>query len=143
MGRKNWLFVGSEDGATANTTFISLIASCELHGIEPWRYEEDRQECCDDDDRGALAVHVNTVDRIVIRVGVAVQSASEQARVLAQPVVRFLSSPSGVYSKVEASNEMRQSWSSWIAGVSPVTTPLVSISYDDRTPYAATPWVAS
>ena len=41
VGRKNWLFVGSEDGATANTTFISLIASCELHGIEPWRYLRD------------------------------------------------------------------------------------------------------
>ena len=32
---------GSEDGANANTTFISLIASCELHGIEPWRYLRD------------------------------------------------------------------------------------------------------
>lgn len=41
VGRKNWLFVGSADGATANTTFISLIASCELHGIEPWRYLRD------------------------------------------------------------------------------------------------------
>jgi transposase len=41
VGRKNWLFVGSEDGALANTTFISLIASCELHGIEPWRYLRD------------------------------------------------------------------------------------------------------
>ena len=41
VGRKNWLFVGSEDGAIANTTFISLIASCELHGIEPWRYLRD------------------------------------------------------------------------------------------------------
>jgi hypothetical protein len=26
VGRKNWIFVGSEDGATANTTFVSLIA---------------------------------------------------------------------------------------------------------------------
>jgi transposase len=25
----------------ANTTFVSLIASCELHGIEPWRYLRD------------------------------------------------------------------------------------------------------
>ncbi len=41
VGRKNWIFVGSEDGATANTTFVSLIASCELHGIEPWRYLRD------------------------------------------------------------------------------------------------------
>jgi transposase len=41
VGRKNWIFVGSEDGAAANTTFVSLIASCELHGIEPWRYLRD------------------------------------------------------------------------------------------------------
>ncbi len=41
VGRKNWIFVGSEDGATANTTFVSLIASCELHGLEPWRYLRD------------------------------------------------------------------------------------------------------
>lgn len=41
VGRKNWLFVGSENGALANTVFVSLIASCELHGIEPWRYLRD------------------------------------------------------------------------------------------------------
>jgi transposase len=41
VGRKNWLFVGSEDGAAANTTFVSRIASCELHGLEPWRYLRD------------------------------------------------------------------------------------------------------
>ncbi|RYZ01321.1 MAG: hypothetical protein EOO73_35965 [Myxococcales bacterium] len=39
--RKNWTFVGSEDGATANTTFVSLIARCELLGFEPWRYPCD------------------------------------------------------------------------------------------------------
>ncbi len=41
VGRKNWLFVGSEEGAIANTVFVSLIASCELHGIEPWAYLRD------------------------------------------------------------------------------------------------------
>ena len=41
VGRKNWVFVGSEDGALANTVFVSLIASCELHAIEPWRYLRD------------------------------------------------------------------------------------------------------
>jgi transposase len=40
-GRKNWLFVGSEDGARANTTFVSLLASCQMHGIEPWGYLRD------------------------------------------------------------------------------------------------------
>jgi hypothetical protein len=41
VGRKNWLFVGSEDGAKANTTFVSLLASCAMHGIEPWAYLRD------------------------------------------------------------------------------------------------------
>jgi transposase len=41
IGRKNWLFVGSEDGAAANTTFVSLLASCRLHDVEPWAYLRD------------------------------------------------------------------------------------------------------
>ncbi len=41
IGRRNWLFVGSEDGALANTTFVSLIASCRLHDIEPFAYLRD------------------------------------------------------------------------------------------------------
>ena len=41
LGRKNWLFCGSEDGAEWNTVFVSLIASCALHGIEPWAYLRD------------------------------------------------------------------------------------------------------
>jgi transposase len=41
VGRKNWLFVGSEDGAEWNTIAVSLIASCKLHGIEPWAYLRD------------------------------------------------------------------------------------------------------
>lgn len=31
LGRKNWLFVGSDDGGHANATFVSLLASCQLH----------------------------------------------------------------------------------------------------------------
>ena len=38
VGRKNWLFVGSDDGAQWNTIAVSLIASCQLHDIEPWAY---------------------------------------------------------------------------------------------------------
>jgi transposase len=41
IGRRNWLFVGSEDGARVNTTFVSLLASCRLHGIEPFGYLRD------------------------------------------------------------------------------------------------------
>jgi transposase len=40
-GRKNWMFVGSEDGARTNTVFVSLLASCMMHGIEPWGYLRD------------------------------------------------------------------------------------------------------
>ena len=35
------LFLGSDQGALANTTFVSLTASCQLHGIEPWAYLHD------------------------------------------------------------------------------------------------------
>ena len=41
IGRKNWLFVGSEDGANANAAFTSLLASCRMHEVEPWRYIRD------------------------------------------------------------------------------------------------------
>jgi transposase len=41
VGRKAWLFVGSEDGAKVNTIFVSLLASCAMHRIEPWGYLRD------------------------------------------------------------------------------------------------------
>lgn len=41
VGRRNWLFVGSDDGAEANTVFVSLLASCRMHGIEPLAYIRD------------------------------------------------------------------------------------------------------
>lgn len=41
VGRKNWLFVGNDDGAEWNAIAVSLIASCALHGIEPWAYLRD------------------------------------------------------------------------------------------------------
>jgi hypothetical protein len=41
VGRKNWLFVGSDEGGAVNATFVSLIASCQLHGIEPFAYLRD------------------------------------------------------------------------------------------------------
>jgi transposase len=41
VGRKNWLFVGSDHGAEANAAFTSLLASCQLHGLEPWAYLRD------------------------------------------------------------------------------------------------------
>lgn len=41
VGRKNWLFVGSDDGGVVNATFVSLIASCQLHGLDPFQYLRD------------------------------------------------------------------------------------------------------
>ncbi len=41
VGRKNWLFCGSDSGATWAATAVSLIASCEMHGVEPWAYLRD------------------------------------------------------------------------------------------------------
>jgi hypothetical protein len=41
VGLHNWLFCGSEDGAHWNATVVSLVASCQLHGIEPWAYLRD------------------------------------------------------------------------------------------------------
>jgi transposase len=41
IGRRNWLFVGSDDGAEVNTVFVSRLASCGLHQLEPWTYLRD------------------------------------------------------------------------------------------------------
>ncbi len=41
IGRKNWLFVGSDEGGDVNTTIVSLLASCGLHKVEPFAYMLD------------------------------------------------------------------------------------------------------
>ncbi len=41
VGRKNWIFVGSDDGGAVNALFSSLLASCRLCGVEPWSYLRD------------------------------------------------------------------------------------------------------
>ncbi len=41
VGRKNWIFVGSDDGARANAAFTSLLASCRMLAVEPWSYLRD------------------------------------------------------------------------------------------------------
>jgi hypothetical protein len=41
IGRKNWLFLGNDDGGDVNATFVSLLASCQLHEIEPCAYLRD------------------------------------------------------------------------------------------------------
>ena len=39
--RRNWLFVGSDDGGVTNSRFVSLLASARLHDIEPLGYIRD------------------------------------------------------------------------------------------------------
>lgn len=41
VGRKQWLFAGSEGGAHAGATMFSLVGSCMLQGIDPWVYLAD------------------------------------------------------------------------------------------------------
>ena len=41
VGRKQWLFAGSEGGAQAAATLFTLIGSCKLQGIDPWTYLAD------------------------------------------------------------------------------------------------------
>jgi transposase len=41
IGRKNWLFLGSDAAGGTNAAFVSLLASCQLHGIEPFAYLRD------------------------------------------------------------------------------------------------------
>jgi transposase len=41
VGRKSWLFVGTDDAAEVNAAFVSLLASCQLHDIESYAYLRD------------------------------------------------------------------------------------------------------
>ena len=41
LGRRNWLFVGNDEAAEVNAAFVSLLATCRLHGVEPWAYLRD------------------------------------------------------------------------------------------------------
>jgi transposase len=41
IGRRNWLFVGSDEGGHRAATFVTLIASAKLHGLEPYAYLRD------------------------------------------------------------------------------------------------------
>lgn len=41
VGRKNWLFAGSDDGGHRAAAIYSLVCTCGLLGIEPWGYLKD------------------------------------------------------------------------------------------------------
>ena len=41
LGRKNWLFAGSERGGRATALFLGLIQSCKACEVNPWEYFDD------------------------------------------------------------------------------------------------------
>jgi transposase len=41
LGRKNWLFCGSDGGGRAAAIFFSLIVSCKRHNLDPFAYLRD------------------------------------------------------------------------------------------------------
>ena len=41
LGRKNWLFAGSEKGGKAAALYYSLIESCKACDVNPWEYLND------------------------------------------------------------------------------------------------------
>ncbi len=38
LGRKNWLFVGSEEGGKTAAVLYSFTQTCKRHGLDPWFY---------------------------------------------------------------------------------------------------------
>jgi len=41
IGRKNWLFCGSDEGGRRAAILYSLVATCKEHRIDPWAYLRD------------------------------------------------------------------------------------------------------
>ena len=41
IGRKNWMFYGSDVHAEAAAAVFSLVASCRLHGLDPELYLDE------------------------------------------------------------------------------------------------------
>jgi hypothetical protein len=41
VGRKNWMFYGSDTHAEAAAALFSMIASCRLHSLDPYKYLEE------------------------------------------------------------------------------------------------------
>ena len=41
IGRKNWLFVGSDQGGRTAAVLFSFTSTCHRLGIEPWAYLQD------------------------------------------------------------------------------------------------------
>jgi transposase len=41
VGKKNWLFFGSEEAGQRSAVMYTLIENCRLHGVEPYGYLKD------------------------------------------------------------------------------------------------------
>ena len=41
VGRKNWLFAGSDDGARRAAAIYSVIVSCTMQQLDPFEYLRD------------------------------------------------------------------------------------------------------
>ena len=41
IGRRNWMFVGSEDGGERTAVILSVIASAHRHDLDVWAYLRD------------------------------------------------------------------------------------------------------
>lgn len=41
IGRKNWMFAGSDKGGETAAILYSMVGTCQRHGIEPWTYLRD------------------------------------------------------------------------------------------------------
>lgn len=55
VGRKNWMFAGSAEGARRAAIAYSLVGTCGLLGIEPWAYLKDAlQRIAEGDDPASL-----------------------------------------------------------------------------------------
>lgn len=54
IGRKNWLFAGSEDGAENAAILFSVIVSCKLAGLDPFAYLRDM----------LMRIHTHPADRV-------------------------------------------------------------------------------
>jgi transposase len=44
IGKKNWLFFGSEEAGTRNAVIFTLVENCRMHGIDPCAYLKDLLE---------------------------------------------------------------------------------------------------
>jgi hypothetical protein len=41
IGKKNWLFFGSEEAGQRSAVIYTLIENCKRHGVEPYTYLKD------------------------------------------------------------------------------------------------------